>query len=277
MNDISNDWPAIFYGTAWKQNATAELTRQAIATGYRAIDTANQPRHYNETGVGEGIAAAIGELELSRDDLFLQTKFTPLDGHGSQVPYERTAPIEEQVEESLQGSLENLGTSFLDSYLLHGPHHPKTFSDKDWAVWSTLEKIYQRGDAKHIGVSNVGIGHLQALVAAANIKPMAVQNRCFAKTGWDRDVRNFCARNGIVYQGFSLLTANPFVMENDQVLELAEQHDVTRQQIVFAFARQVGMIPLTGTTDPQHMADDLAALEITLPDAAVSAIEHVVL
>lgn len=274
-NSATTTWPPIIYGTAWKKNATAGLVRQAIAPGYRAIDTANQPRHYNEPGVGEGIAAAMKERGLAREDLFLQSKFTPVDSHGHRIPYDHHAPIEDQVEQSFSGSLNHLNTTWLDSYLLHGPYHPRHMTDAGWTVWSTLEKIHQRGDAKHIGVSNVSISHLQELLEKATIKPMAVQNRCFAKTGWDRDVRAFCVEHGIVYQGFSLLTANPFVLEDAKVRQLADTHNATPEQIVFAFARKIGMIPLTGTTDPQHMADDLAAMEITLDDDAVAAIERI--
>lgn len=268
-------WPPIIYGTAWKKNATAELVRQAIAPGYRAIDTANQPRHYNEPGVGQGIAAAMKELGLAREDLFLQSKFTPVDGHGHRIPYDHHAPLEDQIEQSFRGSLNHLNTSYLDSYLLHGPYHPRHMSDADWTVWSTLEKIYQRGDVLRIGVSNVGITHLSELLEGASIKPIAVQNRCFANTGWDRDVRALCAEHGIAYQGFSLLTANPLVRKDAKVRQLADTHNATPEQIIFAFALRVGMIPLTGTTDPQHMADDLATLEITLDDDAAAAIERI--
>ncbi len=271
----SNAWPTIIYGTAWKGDATAGLVRQAITAGYRAIDTANQPQHYSEAGAGEGVAAAMQALGLERGDLFLQTKFTPLDGHGSQIPYDRQAPIGEQVEQSLQGSLEHLGTDYLDSYLLHGPHDPRHMSEADWEAWSTLEAIQERGTVRRIGISNIATSHLFDLLAGATMPPMTVQNRCFARNGWDRNVRSLCATHDIVYQGFSLLTANPFVLNDDKVLELAGTHDITPEQIVFAFARQAGMVPLTGTTDTQHMADDRAALGITLDPDAVAAIERI--
>ncbi len=259
-----NTWPVILYGTAWKENATAELVRQAIAAGYRAIDTANQPRHYNEPGVGEGINTALGEQALGREDLFLQTKFTPLDGHGRTIPYNPKAALADQVEQSLQGSLENLATDYLDSYLLHGPHDPHGLHEADWTIWSQLEALHERGVVRHIGISNVGVGHLRDLLDKATIKPMAVQNRCFARNGWDRAVRELCAEHGIVYQGFSLLTANTAVLQDNRIRIIADRHGVTPQQIVFAFARQIGMLPLTGTTDAQHMRDDLAALDLVL-------------
>lgn len=275
LNTDTLAWPAIIYGTAWKKSATAELTRRAIGAGYPAIDTANQPRHYNETGVGEGIAAAMQELELERSDLFLQTKFTPLSAHGADVPYDRSAPLEEQVEQSLRGSLEHLRTDYLDACLLHGPHDSRRMSEADWTVWSVLEAIHRRGDALRIGVSNVSATHLHDLLDKASIKPMAVQNRCFANTGWDREVRTLCREHGIAYQGFSLLTANSYVLRDRTVRRLADKHNASPEQIIFAFARQVGMIPLTGTTDAQHMTDDMKALEIDLDADELAAIEHI--
>lgn len=275
MNPESGAWPAIFYGTAWKKAATANLTHQAIAAGYRAIDTANQPRHYHEPGVGEGVTAAMEELGLAREDIFLQSKFTPLEGHGRQLPYDPEAPVEEQIEQSLRLTFKHLNTNHLDSYLLHAPYGLHNMTAEDWTAWSKLEELYHRGDVQRIGISNAGIRHLEELVAQAPIKPMTVQNRCFARTAWDSDVRTLCAENGIAYQGFSLLTANPSVLKDAKVRQVADTRNITPQQVIFAFAREAGMIPLTGTTNRQHMADDLAALGIDLDDDAVAAIERI--
>lgn len=269
-------WPAIIYGTAWKKEATADFVRRAVSAGYRAIDTANQPLHYNERGVGEGVAAALEEDGLDRGDLFLQTKFTPLDSQGEDVPYDPDIPLAQQVEASLEGSLGHLGTDYLDSYLLHGPHDPHRLTGQDLEVWAVMETFHERGLARRIGVSNVGVHHLRALCERAEVTPMTVQNRCFARFGWDHEVREFCAQHDIVYQGFSLLTANPFVLLDEIVTSLADKYGATPQQIVFAFAHQAGMIPLTGTTSEQHMQDDLEALKIALQAEEASAIDRLV-
>lgn len=268
------EWPAIFYGTAWKREVTAELTRTAIAAGYRAVDTANQPRHYNEPGVGEGVARALGELGLSREALFLQTKFTPLPGQGETVPYDPDAPVADQVEQSVESSLNHLGTEYLDAVLLHAPMTPQGMGDPDWAAWRALEAACRDGRARCIGISNAAAGHVRELLTGASIPPAVVQNRCFAQRRWDAEVRAVCRANGVAYQGFSLLTANPFVLEDERVRQLAAAREATPQQIVFAFARAVEMIPLTGTTDPRHMTDDLEALAIELDEEAVETIER---
>ena len=79
--------PTFLYGTAWKEGRTPELTELAIQSGFRAIDTANQRRHYFEAGVGEGLAKAYRSGVVGREDLFLQTKFTYHPGQDHRLPY----------------------------------------------------------------------------------------------------------------------------------------------------------------------------------------------
>jgi diketogulonate reductase-like aldo/keto reductase len=265
--------PTFIYGTAWKKEATADFVKAAINTGFTAIDTANQPKHYQEPLVGEALQELAGTVQ--RESLFLQTKFTPLNGQDHRVPYDPQKPLDEQVAESFQSSLRHLHTDYLDSYLLHGPYSYPGLGDEDWTVWQALEQLYASGRAHMIGVSNVNAIQLAALVTHADVKPMVVQNRCFANRGWDRHVREICRANGIMYQGFSLLTANPYVLRTPETLSIATRLGVHPEQVVFRFAMQAGMVPLTGTTDAQHMKEDLRALEIELTPAEVEMIETI--
>jgi diketogulonate reductase-like aldo/keto reductase len=105
------------------------------------------------------------------------------------------------------------------------------------------------------------------------VKPRFVQNRCYAVRRWDRRVREFCAASGIVYQGFSLLTANRDVLLHPDVARLAAHYGVTPGQIVFRFALEVGMIALTGTTSAEHMRADLAAFDLSLTREEIERIE----
>ena len=191
--------PAFLYGTAWKEDRTAELTRAALDAGFRGIDTANQRRHYVEAAVGEAIRPA------ERARLFLQTKFTSVDGQDHRPPYDPDASPAEQVAQSLASSLEHLRTDHVDSFLLHGPSLPDRFSGADLEAWRTMDEQRRAGRTRLIGVSNVSRPHLEELLAGAGPLPAIVQNRCLARTGWDRDVRSFCRDHGIVYQAFSLL------------------------------------------------------------------------
>ena len=104
---------------------------------------------------------------------------------------------------------------------------------------------------------------------------MVVQNRCFANQGWDSEIRGFCKTNQIAYEGFSLLTANPFVIQSPEVRSIARELGRTPEQVVFCFAMQAGMIPITGTTNDQHMKEDLQAVDFELKDDDVQLIEAI--
>lgn len=266
--------PTFIYGTAWKKEATTALVKQAVMQGFKAIDTANQPKHYSEKLVGD----ALKELQqqgIKREQLFLQTKFTPADGHDQRIPYDPSAPLKLQVTTSFKSSLEHLQTTYLDSYLLHGPYGWPGLSDADFEVWQELEQLYESGQTKLIGISNVNIKQLELLQNKAKIKPMVVQNRCFARQGWDKAVREFCQQHNIKYQGFSLLTANPEVWESTALQEIADKLNKTPTQIIFRFAMQIGIIPLTGTSSEKHMQQDLEALHFELTPNEINAIENI--
>ena len=199
--------PAFLYGTAWKEDRTASLTEQALGAGFRGIDTANQRQHYFEAGVGEGLAAAYRAGVVTRSDLFLQTKYTYQRGQDHRLPYDPAAPLAVQVTQSLASSLEHLGTDYVDSFVLHGPASSEGWSEADADVWEAMRKERDSGRTRLLGVSNVSLQHLEEMEAAHADMPAFVQNRCFARFGWDREVRAFCRERTIVYQGFSLLTA----------------------------------------------------------------------
>jgi diketogulonate reductase-like aldo/keto reductase len=265
---------SFIYGTAWKKDATADLVQTAVKAGFKAIDTANQPKHYSESLVGDALKALAAE-GIRRESLFLQTKFTPLDGQDHRVPYDPDLPVQEQVRQSFESSLRHLNTDYLDSYLLHGPYTYPGLSDDDWEVWHAMEQLYTSGRARMIGVSNVNALQVSMLIERAEIKPMAVQNRCFANRGWDRQVRKICQAQGIMYEGFSLLTANPNVLGHPNVVSIAKRLGVHPQQVIFRFAMQAGMVPLTGTTSLQHMKEDLQVDAIELTPAEVELIETI--
>jgi diketogulonate reductase-like aldo/keto reductase len=265
--------PEFLYGTAWKEERTAGLVELALRAGFRGIDTANQRRHYFEAGVGEGLAAAYRAGVVTRDDLFLQTKFTYRPGQDQRLPYDPAAELSVQVGQSMASSLEHLGTDHVDSYVLHGPASGYGWTDADAEVWEAMTEERDAGRVRVLGISNVSLRHLEQLVEVHSSPPAFVQNRCYARLGWDREVRAFCRERGIVYQGFSLLTANVEVLRHPVVGEIAARAGATVAQVVFAFARSVGILPLTGTSSAEHMREDLASSGITLSSEAVRAIE----
>ena len=267
--------PPFLYGTAWKEDQTEPLVTLALQQGFRGIDTANQRKHYHEAAVGQAIQAAIHKGIVRRDDLFLQTKFTFQRGQDHRLPYDPHAAIPVQVEQSFASSLEHLGTDRIDSYVLHGPSRRVGLSADDWAAWHAMEALHASGQARLLGISNVSLEQLQTLCESARVPPRFVQNRCYAIQGWDRQIRKYCAAHDIIYQGFSLLTANRDVLAYPVMSQIAKAHGKTVNQIAFRFAMEIGMLPLTGTTSSTHMQEDLNVSRFQLAPQEVKQIESV--
>jgi diketogulonate reductase-like aldo/keto reductase len=267
--------PRFFYGTAWKEQETLGLTRLALAAGFRAIDTANQRRHYVEAAVGEAVGEALGSALVTRGQLFLQSKFTFMDGQDHRLPYDPKADIATQVAQSFARSLEHFGTPYLDSYLLHGPSTRRGLGSDDWQAWRAMEALAGAGAARFLGVSNVSLEQLEILVSGAEVPPAFVQNRCYARSGWDERVRSFCREHGILYQGFSLLTANRRELASRALGRIARDAGVTPEQVVFRFALEVGMLPLTGTSRSEHMRLDLGCFDLSLDTRQVDIIKRI--
>ena len=246
----------------------------ALRAGFRGIDAANQRRHYFEAGVGQGLTAAYRSGVVARSDIFLQTKFTYRPGQDDRLPYDPVASLSVQVAQSLASSLEHLGTDHVDSYVLHGPASGYSWTDADAEVWEAMRKERDTGRTRLLGVSNVSLRHLEQMVEVHSEAPAFVQNRCYALFGWDREVRLFCNEHKIIYQGFSLLTANAEVLRHPVVAGFAADASATPAQIVFAFARLVGMLPLTGTSNAEHMKQDLASRSLVFSPDAVRTIEE---
>ncbi len=266
--------PAFMYGTAWKKEATTQLVLEAVAAGFTAIDTANQLIHYQEALVGEALLA-LAKQGTPREQLFLQTKFTPTNGQDRRTPYDAQADLTTQVRQSFESSLAHLHTDYLDSYVLHGPYSRRGLAAEDWEVWAAIEALYDSGRTKMIGISNVSAEQLSLLCARAKHKPMVVQNRCYAALGWDQEVRGLCREHAIIYQGFSLLTANREIFADPDVRAMAARYGAGLAQLVFRFAMQIGMLPLTGTTNQQHMAEDLRSDQFTISSEDLQRLETI--
>jgi diketogulonate reductase-like aldo/keto reductase len=250
------------------------LVLLAVESGFKAIDTANQLIHYQEALVGEALQA-LQKKGIKRDALFLQTKFTSVGGQDHRTPYDPSGDLTMQVNQSFDSSLTHLVTDYVDSYVLHAPYSRRGLGEADWEVWSAMEGIYQSKKTRMIGVSNITAEQLTLLCERANHKPMVVQNRCYAVLAWDKEVREICQTHGIIYQGFSLLTANRQVLAALEVQQIARRLRATPAQIIFRFAMQIGMLPLTGTTSQEHMIEDLKAEQLTLFSEEVEQIEMI--
>lgn len=254
--------PRIIYGTAWKKDRTEALVRTAIELGFRGIDTAGQPKHYDEAGVGAGVAACLSD-HLRRADLYLQTKFTALPGQDpKRIPYDPNAPLAEQVAQSFKTSVHNLRTDYVDCFILHSPMGEGRQTTE---VWRAMELLFDNGGARQLGISNCySLAYLETLYRTMRVKPAVVQNRFYAQTGYDREIRVFCRSQGIIYQSFWTLTANPHVLAHGDMKHLASKYGRTPAQVFFRYLTQNDVVPLTGTSTEAHMREDLEIFDFEL-------------
>jgi diketogulonate reductase-like aldo/keto reductase len=253
--------PHLIYGTAWKKEKTAHYVSEAVKAGFRFIDTACQPKHYNEAGVGNGWMVASKELNLERSDMWLQTKYTPFGGQDAEnCPYDPNDPIETQVLVSLETSLKNLRTDYLDSWVMHSPLN--TLEDT-MVAWRTMESAVDSGKVRQLGMSNCySLEFFKDLYEQAHHKPAVLQNRFYADSAFDTELRKFCKEHDIHYQSFWTLGANRGALRHSSVAKAAESFGLTPETYMFAFLMSLGYVnPLSGTTSQIHMAEDVAIME----------------
>src|SRR6202045_3474126 len=255
--------PLIMYGTAWKEDRTQALVLEAIATGFRAFDTANQRKHYVEEEVGAAVRTAVASGTVTQEDLFLQTKFTYQRGQDYRLPYDPDCDLTAQVRQSIASSLEHLGVTRIDSYILHRPSRSSGLGQADWQTWRAMEDGVDGGLVRLLGISNVSVDQLDSLLGGVRIRPAFVQNRCLARASWDAEVLAICQTHNIIYQAFSLLSGNRQVLLLPCVTEIADRYNKSVPQVVYRFALQLGMLPLTGTTAGAHMGHNLAIFDST--------------
>ncbi len=266
---------ALLYGTAWKKETTAHCVEMAISQGFRGIDTACQPKHYNEAGVGMGLAKAY-EKGLKREELFIQTKFTPLGGQDPKnIPYDPRESIEKQIATSCALSQKNLQTTYLDSYVLHSPIFPYT---ELLRAYKAMETLHEKGDVLHLGISNCyDLALLSQIYRDTRIKPSFVQNRFYADTGYDTELRAWCIQHHIAYQGCWTLTANPHILESHPMRLLAQKYAKTEAQLFYRFLTCKGITPLIGSTSPKHLEEDLAIFDFELHKDDIEKIDRLLM
>lgn len=249
----------IIYGTAWKKERTTSLVVSAVLAGFRAIDTAGQPKHYREDLVGEALQVLYERHGYKREDLFVQTKFTSIGGQDTTqpLPYDPSSTIETQVRSSFATSLRQLRTTYLDSYILHSPL--ETYA-KTLEAWRVLISFQDEGRVRVIGLSNTYDPSLLTRLGEDSGRAVqVVQNRWYERNGWDREVVEWCRTNGARYQSFWTLTGSPSLLSHPATTAIAKANNCSPPQAVYRFVQSLGITPLCGTTDEAHMRDDLTA------------------
>ncbi|KAF2713457.1 aldo-keto reductase-like protein [Pleomassaria siparia CBS 279.74] len=259
-----NPSDAFIYGTAWKKDRTKRLVKEALKAGFRKVDTAAQPRHYQESLVGEGIREAIVEGLIRREDVYVQTKYTTPAGQDlNNMPYHPLDALDVQVHTSVASSLRNLrpnedteDASYVDCLLLHSP---LPTIDQTIEAWKLLES-YVPDKIRALGISNVTLPVLQSIYDSSTIKPSVVQNRFYSDTKYDVPLRAFCREHGISYQSFWTLSGNPKLIKSKPVTTIAKSTGTDPSVALYALVSDLGIVVLNGTTTTVHMEDDLAGL-----------------
>ncbi|KAK0199679.1 Aldo/keto reductase [Desarmillaria ectypa] len=251
--------PSIAFGT-WKLgNGDGPISQvdQAISVGFNHFDTAQSYRNETEAGI------AIRESGLARNEIFITTKYSGLDGL--------------DIKTSIQNSLKNLGVSYVDLYLIH---HPRLAIPDIPTAWKEMEALQAQGLAKSIGVSNFGVNEIALLLASSNIKPAANQillhPYVYARQS---PIIDYCQKAGIVIEAYSPLmhvfpiTTLPGGAVDTPVNDLAKKYGVTPDQILLAWTKSKGAVVVTTSSKKSRLEGYLNAGELELTPHEIAAID----
>lgn len=243
--------PQVGYGV-WKipdEEATVAV-EEALATGYRLIDTAKV--YGNESGVGQ----AIENSGIAREELFITTKVWNAD-----QGYDNTL-------RAFDASLEKLGLGDVDLYLIHWPT-PKF--DTYVETYKALEKLYSDGRVKAIGVCNFDIEHLERITNECDVKPAVNQVECHPYLQ-QTELRAFCEKHNIQVEAYSPLMNGTNIMDHDVIRELAKQHGKTPAQIILRWHVQSDLVVIPKTVTPSRMKENLDVFDFELSEADMAQI-----
>jgi diketogulonate reductase-like aldo/keto reductase len=237
--------PQIGFGTwkIWLNNQAQKAVADALAVGYRLIDTA---RIYgNEKGVGR----AIRSSSVDRKDIFVTTKLWNSDqGYDSAF-------------RAFDASLERLGLDYVDLYLIHWPS-----SGKRQDSWRALEEIYKGGRAKAIGVSNYTVEHLEELLTTSTVVPAVNQVELHPFLYKDQaPLLDFCHRHKIIVEAYSPLSQAQR-LDNPLITSIANRLGKTNAQVMLRWAIQHGTVPLPKTTHHDRKVENLDIFDFKLND-----------
>ena len=269
--------PALGFGTLIPDPAeTRTATAEALKTGFRHLDCAE--RYRNEREVGEALQAELASGAITREDLFITTKLW------------NTNHRPERVEPAFDASCTRLGISYLDLYLIHTPYafqpgdnvEPRDADgnliyDRDVTLldtWRAMERLFEGGKCRAIGLSDVVLENLVPLYEAARIKPAVVQVEShphLPQTG----LLEFCKQKGIVFLAFAPLGhgARPGPLEDPVILSIARRTSLTPAQVLLAWAIQRGTAVLTTAKTPDRIHENYNISEI--PASAVADINQI--
>jgi len=258
--------PAVGFGTLIPDPVvTKQATRTALEVGFRHLDCAE--RYRNEAAVGEAIQEAFKAGTLRREELFVTTKLW------------NTNHRPERVKPAFDASCRRLQVDYVDCYIIHTPFAFRPGDEQDprddqgrviydsrvslLETWQALERLVDDGHCKSIGLSDITLEKLQEIVAAARIKPAAIQVESHPYLP-EWDLLDFCRKHGIVVQAFAALghASKPNLLEDPVLKSIAQDAHKTPAQVALAWAVQRGTAFLTTSTKPQRIREsfELSAL-----------------
>jgi len=251
--------PKLGLGTWRVQDAEAErIVREAIAIGYRHIDTAQA--YANEHGVGAGLKAS----GLSRDQVFVTTKLA-----AESKSYEDAC-------ERIDGSLRSLGLDHIDLMLIHSPQpwaefrRGKQFNEGNLEAWRALEDAYRAGKLRAIGVSNFERGDLDNLLDNGTVEPMV--NQILAHVGnTPFDLIEYSHAKRVLVEAYSPV-AHGAVLKDADLIEMARKYQVGVAQLCIRYCLQLDLLPLPKTLNPEHLRSN-AAVDFSISDADMATLK----
>lgn len=237
--------PKLGLGTWFIEDGkAAQAVRNAVAAGYRLIDTAQA--YGNERGVGEGVRTC----GLPREQLFVTSKVA-----AEVKSYEAAA-------QSIDETLAKMGLEYLDMMIIHSPQPWAEFRvenryfAENKEVWRALEDAYEAGKLRAIGVSNFLQDDLENLLEGCRIKPM-VNQILLHITNTDKALLEYCRAQGILVEAYSPI-AHGEALKNPAITRMAEKYGVTPAQLCIRYVLQLGTVALPKTANPAHMRDNSA-------------------
>lgn len=235
--------PKLGLGTWFIEDGkAAQAVRDAVAAGYRLIDTAQA--YGNERGVGEGVRTC----GLPREQLFVTSKVA-----AEAKSYEAAA-------QSIDETLAKMGLEYLDMMIIHSPQPWAEFRvenryfAENKEVWRALEDAYEAGKLRAIGVSNFLQDDLENLLEGCRIKPM-VNQILLHITNTDKALSEYCWAQGILVEAYSPI-AHGEALKNPAITRMAEKYGVTPARLCIRYVLQLGTVALPKTANPAHMRDN---------------------
>ncbi|MFJ2482668.1 aldo/keto reductase [Pseudomonas sp. NPDC087598] len=276
LNNGAGSMPAVGFGTLFRDlSTTTDAVKCALEVGFRHFDCAE--RYRNEEQIGVAFQQVFAAGNIRREDVFITTKLW------------NTNHRPDRVKPAFEASCQRLQTDYIDCYLIHTPFAFKAGDDQDPRdpfghviydgetklidTWRALESLVDEGRCRSIGLSDITLDALKAIVAEARIKPAVVQIESHPYLP-EWEMLDFCKQHGIIVLAFAPLGhgMQPNVLEDAVLSGIARHVQKTPAQVALAWAVQRGTAFLTTSATPGRIQENFDIA--TLPQRAMHEIKE---